>query len=75
MSTFSKSRLVFEPGKLGLNKRKREAETSLNPRWLPSSTINILLENREYMAMMKGKLLEIKRVYRNLKSAPVGRLC
>ena len=38
---------------------------------LPSSTINILLENREYMAMVKEKVAEIKRVCEGLKLAPL----
>jgi hypothetical protein len=32
----------------------------------------IILENRDYIAMMKEKLAEIKGVYKNLKLAPVG---
>jgi len=43
--------------------------------WLPSSKINILLENKEYMTMMKEKLLEIKRIYRNLELAPLAGRC
>jgi len=31
----------------------------------------LIIENREYMSMMKEKLAEIKDVYRNLKLAPV----
>lgn len=42
---------------------------------LPSSTIFrkiiSILENKEYMAMMKEKLLEIKRFYKNLKLTPM----
>jgi len=37
---------------------------------LPSSKLIIILENLEYMSMMKEKLLEIKRFYRNLKLSP-----
>jgi len=43
---------------------------------LPSSTIFrkiiVILENKEYMSMMKEKLTEIKRVYRDLKLSSVS---
>jgi len=38
--------------------------------WLPSSKLIIILENRDYMTMLKEKLLEIKRGYRSLKLSP-----
>jgi len=38
---------------------------------LPSSKLIIILENRDYMAMMKEKLLEIRGFYRNLRLSPV----
>jgi len=34
---------------------------------LPSSKLIIILENRDYMTMMKEKLAEIKWFYGNLK--------
>jgi len=39
---------------------------------LPSSKIIIILENKEYMSMVKEKLLDIKRVYKGLKLTPIG---
>jgi len=30
------------------------------------------MENRDYMVMMKEKLLEIKRIYMNLKLVPIA---
>jgi len=42
---------------------------------LPSSKLIITLENRDYMAIMKEKLLEIKRFYRNLELAPMAGQC
>jgi len=36
---------------------------------LPGSKLIIILENKDYMAMMKEKLLEIKKVCRSLKLA------
>jgi len=41
----------------------------ISPNWLPSSKLIIILENREYMAMLKEKLAEIKGVYGSLRSA------
>jgi len=38
---------------------------------LPSSKLIIILENKDYMAMMKEKLAEIKGVYRSMRLAPV----
>jgi len=37
----------------------------------PSSKLIIILENKEYIAIMKEKLLEIKRVCKNLELAPL----
>jgi len=43
---------------------------------LPSSKtfrkLTLILENQEYMAMMKEKVKELKRVYRGLKLTPQG---
>ena len=37
---------------------------------LPSPKLIIILENRDYIAKMKEKLLEIKQNYKNFKPAP-----
>ena len=37
---------------------------------LPSSKLIIILENRDYMTMMKKKLAEIKEVYKSLQFTP-----
>jgi len=39
---------------------------------LPSPKLIIILENANYIAMLKEKLLEIKQFYRNLKLAPMA---
>jgi len=38
---------------------------------LAESKVLIILENRDYMSMLKEKLAEIKGVFRSLKLAPV----
>ena len=40
--------------------------------WLPSSKLIIILENADYIAMLKERLVEIKRFYGNLKLAPLA---
>jgi len=55
-----------------IKKIKPERKTLGQKSELPSSKLIIILENRDYMAMMKEKLAEIKGVYRNLRLAPVG---
>jgi len=47
-----------------------DSSQAQNCAWLPSPKLIIIMENHEYMAMMKEKLLEIKRFYRNLKLSP-----
>jgi len=37
---------------------------------LPSPKLIIILENKEYIAIMKEKLLEIKRFYRDSELSP-----
>jgi hypothetical protein len=39
---------------------------------LPSSKLIIILENADYIAMLKEKLIEIKQSYGNLKLAPLA---
>lgn len=54
--------------------RSFKGDFLLRPNWLPSSTIFrkliLILENKEYMAMMKEKLMEIKEVYKSLQLTP-----
>ena len=38
---------------------------------LPSSKLIIILENTDYIAMLKEKLVEIKQFYENLKLTPL----
>jgi len=37
-----------------------------------ATMVLIILENKDYMTMMKEKLAEIKGVYRSLKLSPAG---
>jgi hypothetical protein len=58
---------IFEPQFLTQKRAKKPEIDQL----LPSSKIIIILEDWNYISMIKEKLLEIKRVYRNLKLSPM----
>jgi len=59
-----------------VSNKPSEKNSRAENRGLPSSTIFrkiiVILENKEYMSMMKEKLTEIKRVYRDLKLSSVS---